>query len=133
MEREAAEMEQGSLRSMVLRLTPPGQPVPAEEDIKVLSEAYLVGKDRFALASVRRSNRNQAISAAQMAAVTVPTLAIVGSADPKKVKVEELKEVMPSLKVVVIDGATHGGDRSAARRPEFVQAIRDFIAAHRGT
>jgi len=44
----------------------------------------------------------------------------------------QLKTVLPSLKLVVIDGATHAGDRGTARRPEFVKAIRDFIDAQRG-
>jgi len=44
----------------------------------------------------------------------------------------QLKTVLPSLKVVVIDGATHTGDRGAPRRPEFVKAIRDFIGAQGG-
>ncbi len=37
------------------------------------------------------------------------------------------KEVMPTLKVVIIGGATHGGERAAVTRPEFVKAIREFI------
>ncbi len=38
---------------------------------------------------------------------------------------------MPSLKVVTISGAAHGGERGATGRPEFVSAIREFIAAHK--
>jgi hypothetical protein len=41
-----------------------------------------------------------------------------------------LKSVLPALKVVVIEGATHGGERGALRRPEFVDNLRAFLAAH---
>ena len=34
-------------------------------------------------------------------------------------------------KLVVIEGATHGGERAAVRYPEFRAAVREFIAAHR--
>lgn len=41
--------------------------------------------------------------------------------------------VLHALKVVVIEGATHGGERGAPRRPEFVDNLREFIAAHQQT
>lgn len=31
----------------------------------------------------------------------------------------------------MIDGATHAGDTGALYRPEFISAIREFLAAHR--
>lgn len=34
----------------------------------------------------------------------------------------------PSMPLVVIEGATHG---SAMREPEFIAAVRDFIASNR--
>ncbi len=73
------------------------------------------------------------VTDAELATVQVPVLAVVGSADPALAGVNELKGVMPSLKVVVIEGATHSSanERGAARRPEFVNAIREFVAAHK--
>jgi hypothetical protein len=32
--------------------------------------------------------------------------------------------------LVVIDGAIHGGNKGALYRPEFIGAIREFLAAH---
>lgn len=51
----------------------------------------------------------------QMAAVTVPTMAIIGSGDKKLASVQDLKKAWPLLKVVVIQGATHSGDSGALR------------------
>jgi hypothetical protein len=66
-----------------------------------------------------------------MAAVTVPTLGVVGSDDPYLTQFRALAALMPALSVIVIAGATHG---SAVARPEFASAVRAFIAAHpRGT
>jgi pimeloyl-ACP methyl ester carboxylesterase len=90
------------------------------------------GQDRFALAALARSLKDQAITPAQAAAVTVPTLGVVGTLDPAIDDFRELQKLRPTLNVVVVDGATHGGERSAMRRPEFLAALRHFIAAHRG-
>jgi pimeloyl-ACP methyl ester carboxylesterase len=67
-----------------------------------------------------------------MAAVRVPALAIVGTADPAAEGVKTLKAVWPTLQVVTVDGATHWGDRGILTRPEFLASLRQFIAAHRG-
>jgi len=68
---------------------------------------------------------------AEIAAVRVPTLGIIGSADPALAGMQDLKTVMPALSVIVIDGATHGGERGVLRRPEFLAALREFLAARR--
>jgi hypothetical protein len=44
---------------------------------------------------------------------------------------QQLTSVLPTLKVVVIEGATHGGALGVARRPEFVDNFRAFTAAHK--
>jgi len=44
--------------------------------------------------------------------------------------VREIQRVMKGLKVVVIEGAGH---EDAPRRLEFVNALRELIAAHRQT
>ena len=126
-DREAAEMEQGLLRSQMLRLRPNGEQPPNEERIRKLSAAQLAGQDVYALAAVRRSNPAQVITLTQMAAVTVPTLGVVGTADPYLGLFMELKARMPQLELVTIEDASHG---SAPGRPEFAQAILVFLRAH---
>jgi pimeloyl-ACP methyl ester carboxylesterase len=126
-EREAAEMELGLLRSQILRLSPHNEPPPTEERIRELSAAQLAGQDPHALAAVRRSNPTQVVTLAQMAAVTVPTLGLVGTTDPYLGQFMELRAAMPQLELVTIDGASHG---SAPGRPEFAQAVLAFLSAH---
>lgn len=135
-EQEASEKEQECVsRSQIFRLAAVGQPKPSEEQIKKLSAACMAdpGQDRFALAALARANKDQVITAAEVAAVTVPTLGVVGTLDGYLVDFKELKRLRPALTLVVIDGATHGGDRGAMRRPEFIAAVREFISSSRPT
>jgi hypothetical protein len=43
---------------------------------------------------------------------------------------KELQAILPSMKLVVIDGATHTGPKNAPGRAEFAQTIRAFIRSH---
>ena len=42
-----------------------------------------------------------------------------------------MQAILPSARLVTIEGASHGGERGAVRRPEFIAAVRQFIAEHR--
>lgn len=135
-EKDAAETELlGYSPSQTLRNDPPNAPKATEEEIKIRSAAALANpnQDRFALAAMIRSFREQVISPAQVAAVKVPTLGIAGSVDPLLLDLQDLNKLRPTLKLVIIDDATHGGVRGAQSRPEFVAAIREFIASHSQT
>jgi len=59
-ETEASEMEQRMLRSMLLRLAPPGTR-PTEEQLQEESARRLQGLDTDALAAVRRSMRETVV------------------------------------------------------------------------
>jgi pimeloyl-ACP methyl ester carboxylesterase len=126
----AAEMEQGSIRTLMLSLAPPDQPPPTEEQMKQGGAGLLAAQDVLALAAVMRGTPDQVITAEQVAAVSVPTMAIIGTADPTIEKVNRLKKAMPKLTVVAIDGAAHSGKNGAHARPEFIQALQDFLKAH---
>ena len=131
-EAEAVEFEQGiPFRSMILRTAPTDQPKPTDEQIQARSQQLLGRNDRFAMAAVVRSRGEQTFSAAQMATVHVPTLGLIGSADANLAAMQQLTSVLPTLKVVVIEGATHSGALGVARRPEFVDNFRAFTAAHK--
>lgn len=135
-EQEAAETDRlGFSPTLVLRLAPPNAPQLTEEEIKTRSAVALANpnQDRFALAAMIRSSREQVISPAQAAAVNVPTIGIAGSEDPLLLGLQDLKKLRPALKLVIIDDATHSGVRGAQSRPEFVAAIREFIASHSQT
>ncbi len=124
---ESAEMDEGMLRSQILRLWPKDQPPPSDEVIRQRSAERMAGNDPKALAAVRRSNPDQIVTEAQMRAVNVPAIGIVGTADPYLREFEQLKSAMPQLQLVTIEGASHG---SAPGRPEFIQALKAFLAAH---
>jgi pimeloyl-ACP methyl ester carboxylesterase len=121
---EADEMEVGSLRHQILRLAPSNVPPPSDEQILQTSARILAGQDTVALAALARSSMTFVETSAQMSAIKVPTLGIVGSLDPSLPKYKELKEVMPQLQLVVIEGAPHG---SAPTRPEFIQSVIQFL------
>ncbi len=123
-EAEAAEMEEGRLDTQILRLWPANTPKPTRVELDALSAVLLRGKDPRALAAVRRSNREQVVTDAEMAVVEVPVLGIVGSADAYLADFHALARAMPQIKLVTIEGAAHG---CAPQRPEFVRALRDFM------
>jgi pimeloyl-ACP methyl ester carboxylesterase len=131
-EAEAVEFEQGiPFRSVILRTAPTDRPKPTDEEIQERSQRLLARNDRLAMAALVRSRGEQTVSAADMAAVQVPTLGLIGSADANLDTMRRLATVLPTLKVVVIEGATHGGATGVTRRPEFVDNFREFTAAHK--
>lgn len=124
---EAAEMDEGSLRSQTIRLWPKDQPPPTEEQIRERSARALAGKDPRALAAIRRSNPAQVIALEKLAATTVPVLGVVGGNDPYLRDFERLRAAMPALRLSVVEGASHD---QAPKRPEFARAVLEFLAAH---
>ena len=133
LEREAAEKERDCVsRSRMTRLAPLGQARPSDADFKARRAACLAdpSQDRLALAALHRGFKDLAVTFDQVKAITVPTLGIVGSLDGYLADFRELKALRPAMTLVVIDGASHGGTKGAMARPEFVAAVREFIAAH---
>jgi pimeloyl-ACP methyl ester carboxylesterase len=130
----ASSLESGQgMRPLILRLAPPNEPKPSEEAIAQQSRAALGRNDALALAAVQRGNKDQVVTLAEVKALRMPLLAVVGSADPVKAGVDAFKQTKPELSVVVIEGATHSGARGAPARPEFFSAVHDFLVAHRST
>ena len=127
---EASEKERDCVsRTQIRRLAAVGQPKPSDEEIRKASEACMANpnQDRFAFAALHRSLPEQAITPEQVKAVKVPTLGVVGSLDPYLADFKELSTLRPAMKLVVINGATHG---TATQRPEFVAAVRDFLVSN---
>jgi len=86
------------------------------------------GQDIQALATLVLGFSELTVTDKDLSNFQIPTVAIIGSKDPYLSRVNDLKALMPKMKVVVIDGATH---RTAHRRPEFVEAARAIMADHR--
>lgn len=92
--------------------------------IKLLTRFLNDGK---ALAAVLRSSPNLVVTEAEVRDIRVPMLSIVGSRDPLKVGVENLRDAVPGIEVVIIDGATH---MNAMMREEFADALERFLLQH---
>ena len=66
-----------------------------------------------------------------MAEVKVPVLAIRGSEDGGGVEgLKDFHEILPSAKLVEIEGATHAGPNGAMGRPEFIEAVQEFLGEY---
>ena len=123
-EREATEMQHGSLAAQLTRLLPAGR-LPSQRALDAVASRVLANNDRFALAAIRRSNGAQVVRDDDLARVQIPVLGIVGSEDPYREQFEELTGVLTRFELVVIEGATH---MSTASTPEFVAALLRFLA-----
>jgi pimeloyl-ACP methyl ester carboxylesterase len=135
-EQEADEREKECVsRALIYRLAPTNEPKPGEAEIQKRSKACFADatQDRFAIAALMRARGQTVIEPAKAAAVTVPTLGIVGDLDPALAGLQELKGIRPALQLVVIKGAVHSSadPRGAMRSPQFITSLRAFIASHR--
>jgi pimeloyl-ACP methyl ester carboxylesterase len=130
--RDARELESDvPFRSLVLALTPPGAPTPTDSAIRALSQQLASRNDVRALAALQRGRSQLVVTPAKMAAVTTPTLGIVGTADPLLKALRELHVAMPQMRLVVVDSATHAGPTGILRTPQFFTELRAIIAANR--
>ena len=94
-EATAADLESGvPYRSLILVTAPTDQPPPTEEAIRMSSQALVRKNDPLAHAALTRARRDLVVTDSQMAAVQVPALAIVGTADPAAAGVKTLKAVL---------------------------------------
>jgi len=125
----ADSLEQGKgLGLMIARLTPPGQPPPSEEQVKFINAALMANNDPKALAAVARGFKDLMVPWDELEANQIPTLALMGEKDPLKKGVDELKGRMANLTITVIKDADHG---TAFNRPEFIKALKEFLAEHK--
>jgi pimeloyl-ACP methyl ester carboxylesterase len=112
---------------LVKQLTPAGRPEPTEEQLKSFNQMLMLTNDPKALAACVRGMPGLNVTEAQLRANKVPVLALIGDLDPLKAGVDELKQVMPDLKVEVIEGTDH---MTAFRDAKFIDDLQDFLAAH---
>jgi pimeloyl-ACP methyl ester carboxylesterase len=131
-EAAAKELEGDTpFRSLIVGISPPNAPPPSDDEVRKLAQGLVAANDLKALAAFQRGRRPLVVSEAQLAAVRVPSIEIIGSLDPNLDGMKELKKILPSLETVVVEGATHGGERSVLRRPEFLAALQAFLARQR--
>ena len=111
---------------------------PAEEETdeaqaRELERSAQSTNDPLALAAMVRARRTLVITEAQVEAMRLPILAIVGTADSNFAGVQQFKQQKPSIEMLTVQGATHGspGDpRAILRQPETRDSLRTFLTAH---
>jgi pimeloyl-ACP methyl ester carboxylesterase len=131
-EAAAKELEGDTpFRSLIVGISPPNAPPPSDDEVRKLAQGLVAANDLKALAAFQRGRRPLVVDEAQLAAVRVPAIEIIGSLDPNLDGMKELKKILPSLETVVLEGATHGGEHGVLRRPEFLAALQEFLARRR--
>lgn len=99
-------------------------------DVPALSptvKAALDRNDPRALAAALRSLGVLALPEADVRAVALPILAVVGDRDPAHAVVEAMAAILPRLAVTVIPGADHA---VAMAHPRLASAILEFVRTH---
>jgi pimeloyl-ACP methyl ester carboxylesterase len=132
-EAAAREVEAGIYRALIVSTAPTDEPPPNDEFILRRSKEISRQNDapaHAAHAALMRSRRALLVSDAEIAAVRVPSLAVVGAADPALPRVQAMAKRWPGLRVEVVAGAAHPTvhERGLPRHPAFAAAIRRWIA-----
>lgn len=129
-EAAAREIEAGVYRALVVSTAPTDEPAPSEEAIRARSRQIATVNDLFAHAALMRARRALLVTDAEIAAVRVPAVAVVGDVDPALPRVKAMQAVWPGLELQIVPGAAHPTvhQRGLPRRSEFVAAIRKRIA-----
>jgi pimeloyl-ACP methyl ester carboxylesterase len=130
-EAAAREIEAGIYRALIVSTAPTDEPPPGQDTIIRRSGEISRESDLYAHAALMRARRALLVRDAEVAALRVPALAVVGSADPALPRVQAMRKRWPGLEVEVVPGAAHPTvhERGLPRRPEFLAAIRRHIAA----
>jgi pimeloyl-ACP methyl ester carboxylesterase len=119
-------------RSLALALQPPGSKPPPEDELRKMVAPLVAANDVKALAALWRGYRTLLTPDAALAAVKVPMMVLIGSEDQNAARVPVLVKVHPHIRALVVQGAQHGGAEGVMRRPEFMSALREFLA-HRSS
>jgi pimeloyl-ACP methyl ester carboxylesterase len=123
----ADSLEKGNgFGPLIIALTPKNRPQPTPEVLKLIDKAVLSVNDPKALAAVARGalTKELRVSDKEIKDIRVPTLALIGADDPLRDGVDQLKQLLPMAKVVVIDKADH---MTAMGSPEFIGGLRQFL------
>jgi pimeloyl-ACP methyl ester carboxylesterase len=129
-EAAAREIEAGVYRALVVSTAPTDEPAPDEAAIRQRSRDIARMNDVSAHAALMRARRALLVTDAEIAAVRVPALAVVGAADPALPRIRAMQAVWPGLELQIVPGAAHPTvhPRGLLRSSEFVAAIRRQIA-----
>ena len=74
----------------------------------------------------RRLDQLALTTDAALRAARFPMIEIIGTLDPAVSQVEPLRKAHPQIKMLVLEGATHGGEQGVLRRPETMTALKEL-------
>ena len=115
-------------KSLVVALQPPGAKPPSDDDVRKAVAPLVAANDVRAFAALWRGYKTLIVRNQQLTAVRVPSIVLTGSEDASAAGVPELNKTHPQIRTLVVPGAQHGGPEGVMRRPEFMAALREFLA-----
>jgi pimeloyl-ACP methyl ester carboxylesterase len=86
-----------------------------------------VTRDYEALGAVASALDDLTVSDERLSSNEVPTFGIVGTADPRITRMQDLGTVMSNYTLEIVEGATHSGPDGLPRREEFAAKVKLFI------
>jgi pimeloyl-ACP methyl ester carboxylesterase len=118
-------------RSLAVAIQPTGTPMPSDEELRKLVAPLAAANDVKALAAMWRGGAFLLTTDAALKAARFPMIEIIGTLDPAVSEVEPLRKAHPQIKMLVLEGATHGGEQGVLRRPETMAALRELWSGAR--
>jgi pimeloyl-ACP methyl ester carboxylesterase len=118
-------------RSLAVALQPPGTSTPSDAELRKMVAPLVAANDVKALAAMWRGGGFPLTTDAALKAARFPMIEIIGTLDLSVSEVEPLRKAHPQIKMLVLEGATHGGEQGVLRRPETMAALRETWARAR--
>lgn len=92
-----------------------------------MSRMFEVINDQPALAAVMRGGRGGDLTEAEVKAIDLPMIAVIGDLDPILPAAEALKAARPATELAVIEGGTHS---NTFGHKHYLDAVAGFVKAH---
>jgi pimeloyl-ACP methyl ester carboxylesterase len=118
-------------RSLAVALQAPGTPMPSDAELRNMVAPLVAANDVKALAAMWRGGAFPLTTDAALEAAKFPMIEIIGTLDPSVSEVPQLQKAHPQITMLVLEGATHGGEQGVLRRPETLPALRAVWAKAR--
>src|SRR6188508_1693850 len=118
-------------RSLAVAIQPVGAPMPSDEELRKAVAPLVAANDVRALAAMWRGGAFLLTSDKALTAARFPMIEIIGTLDPAVSEVEPLRKAHPQIKMLVLEGATHGGEQGVLRRAETMKALRELWSSAR--
>ena len=118
-------------RSLAVAIQPVGQPMPSDDELRKAVAPLVAANDIKALAAMWRGGAFLLTTDAALKAAKFPMIEIIGTLDSAVSEVPSLRRTHPQIKMLVLEGATHGGEQGVLRRAETLPALREMWATAR--